>query len=322
MSGLAIRPGFPGARIVGVGDYRPARLMTNDDLSKIVETSDEWIMSRVGISTRHIASEDETIVSMGAAAAAKAVAASGVDPELIDLVLLGSCTLPLPVPSAAPRVASEIGAVNAAALDINAACSSFCYGLAQASDAIRGGSARHVVVVGSEMFSRPFMDWTDRSICVIFGDGAGAAVVSGSEVNGIGPVIWGADGTRASAIAIPDGDKYIRMEGQAVYRWASSELKHIAGEACEAAGVSVDELAAFIPHQANVRIIDALGRALGIDPAKVSHDIVTTGNTSAASIPLALARMIDEGALPSGAPVLLFGFGAGLTYAAQVVTAP
>ncbi len=322
MSGLAVRTGSPGARIVGVGDYRPARLMTNEEMSKIVDTSDEWIVSRVGVSTRHIAADDESVVSMGSAAAAKAVAASGLDPELIDLVLLGSCTQPVPMPAGAPRIASDIGAVNAAALDINAACAGFCYGLAQAADAIRAGSARHVVVVGSELFSRPFMDWTDRTICVIFGDGAGAAVVSGSDVNGIGPVIWGADGSRFNTISIPEGDKYIRMEGQAVYRWASSELKHIAGEACEAAGVRVDELAAFIPHQANVRIIDALARSLGIDPAKVSRDIVATGNTSAASIPLAMSRMIDEGLLPSGAPVLFFGFGAGLTYAAQVVTAP
>jgi 3-oxoacyl-[acyl-carrier-protein] synthase-3 len=322
VTGLAVRAGSPGAQIVSFGDYRPTKVMTNADLEKIVDTSDEWIRSRVGIETRHIAADDESVVSMAAAAAAKAVAASGLDPALIDLVLLGSCTMRVPIPSGAPRVATEIGAVNAAALDINAACSSFCYGLAQAADAIRGGSARHVVVAGSELFSRPFIDWNDRSTCVIFADGAGAVVVSGSDTNGIGPVIWGADGNRANAIAIPEDDGFLRMEGQAVYRWAALELRGMAKKACDAAGVTVDELAAFIPHQANARIIDHLANDLGISLDKVAHDVVNTGNTSAASIPLAMARMSSEGLLPSGAPVLLFGFGAGLTYAAQVVTAP
>ncbi|MEP7054455.1 MAG: beta-ketoacyl-ACP synthase III [Actinomycetota bacterium] len=321
MTGLAIRAGSPGAQIVSFGDHRPANVMTNADLEKIVETSDEWIRSRVGIETRRIAAADESMVSMASSAAAKAVASSGIDPLEIDLVLLGSCTLPAPIPSGAPRVATEIGAVNAAALDVNAACSSFCYALAQAADAIRGGSARHVVVVGSEMFSRPFIDWTDRGTCVIFADGAGAVVVTGSEVNGIGPVIWGADGSRADTFEIPEGG-YLKMEGQAVYRWAALELKGIAKQACDAAGVTVDELAAFVPHQANLRIVDHIAKDLGIDPAKVARDVINTGNTSAASIPLALARMSNEGLLPSGAPVLLFGYGAGLTYAAQVVTAP
>ena len=321
MTGLAVRPGAPGARIVSFGDYRPANVMTNADLEKIFDTSDEWIRSRVGIESRHIAGDDESMVSMAAAAAGKAVAASGIDPLEIDLVLLGSCTLPTPIPSGAPRVATEIGAVNAGALDVNAACSSFCYGLAQAADAIRGGSARHVVVVGSEKFSKPFIDWTDRSLAVIFADGAGAVVVSGSEDNGIGPVIWGADGSKAHTFDIP-ASGFLQMEGQAVYRWAALELKGIAKRACDAAGVSVDELAAFIPHQANLRIVDHIAADLGIDPAKVARDVVHTGNTSAASIPLALARMSGEGLLPSGAPVLLFGYGAGLTYAAQVVTAP
>jgi 3-oxoacyl-[acyl-carrier-protein] synthase-3 len=321
VTGLAVRPGPRGAQIISFGDYRPTHVMTNADLEQIFDTSDEWIRSRVGIESRHIAAADESMVSMASAAAAKAVAASGLDPLQIDLVLLGSCTLPAPIPSGAPRVATEIGAVNAGALDVNAACSSFCYALAQAADAIRGGSARHVVVVGSEMFSRPFIDWTDRNLAVIFADGAGAVVVSGSEVNGIGPVIWGADGTRASTFEIPPGG-YLQMEGQAVYRWAALELKGIAKRACDAAGVSVDELAAFIPHQANLRIVDHIAKDLGIDPAKVARDVVNTGNTSSASIPLALARMSSEGLLPSGAPVLLFGYGAGLTYAAQVVTAP
>jgi 3-oxoacyl-[acyl-carrier-protein] synthase-3 len=198
---------------------------------------------------------------------------------------------------------------------------SFCYALAQAADAIRGGSARHVVVVGSEKFSKPFIDWTDRSLAVIFADGAGAVVVTGSETNGIGPVIWGADGSKAATFEIPAGG-FLQMEGQAVYRWAALELKGLAKQACDAAGVTVDELAAFIPHQANLRIVDHIAKDLGIDPAKVARDVVHTGNTSAASIPLALTRMSSEGLLPSGAPVLLFGFGAGLTYAAQVVTAP
>ena len=322
MTGLATRPGSPGAQILGVGGYLPARVMDNFELETLVETNDEWIRQRVGIESRHIAAADESVVSMAAAASAKAVAASGIDPTAIDLVLVGSCTLPVPIPAGAPRVATDIGAVRAGALDINAACASFSYGLAQAADAIRAGSARYVVVAGSELFSRPFIDWTDRGTCVIFADGAGAAVVGPSQVNGVGPVVWGADGSRASAIEIPDGEPFMKMEGQAVYRWATAELKHVAREACDAAGVAVADLAAFVPHQANLRIIESLGRALGIDPDKVARNVVTTGNTSAASILLALAALQDEGRLPSGEPVLLFGFGAGLAYAAQVVIAP
>jgi len=320
--------GSPGARILGLGGHRPARVMTNDEIAQKVETSDSWIRERTGIVTRHIAAPDEGVDDMAAEAGLKAIAAAGLTPDDIDFVLLGSCTLPSVLPGLAPTLATKIGAHGAGAADINAACSGFSYGLSWAADAVRSGSARHVLVAGSERFSS-WIDWNDRGTCIIFGDGAGAAVVGPSDEPGIGPVTWGSDGNRARLIEVPGRDRlaageaaFVRMDGQAVFRWATTSLAPAARRACELAGIEISDLAAVVPHQANLRIIDALVRALGAEHAVVARDVVDSGNTSAASIPLALSRLVERGEVRTGDQALLFGFGAGLSYAGQVVTCP
>jgi 3-oxoacyl-[acyl-carrier-protein] synthase-3 len=209
------------------------------------------------------------------------------------------------------------------AFDLNAACAGFCYALGAASDAVRAGTSRHVLVIGAEKLSQ-WVDWTDRSTCIIFADGAGAAVVGPADDAdvGIGPVVWGSDGGMADKIFIKDRQSFIVQEGQAVFRWATTALHPVALKACERAGVAPSELAAFVPHQANLRIIEAIARKLGAPQARVATDIINSGNTSSASIPLALSAMIERGELRSGSPVLLLGFGAGISYAAQVITVP
>jgi 3-oxoacyl-[acyl-carrier-protein] synthase-3 len=221
-------------------------------------------------------------------------------------------------------VARRLGIVAPGAYDLNAACAGFCYALASAADAVRAGTARNVLVIGAEKLSQ-WVDWTDRSTCIIFADGAGAAIVGPAEEGeapGIGPVYWGSDGDLADKICIKDRNSFIFQEGQAVFRWATSALAPIALKACEKAGVDPTELAAFVPHQANLRIVEAIARKLGAPQAIVANDIVNAGNTSSASIPLALSRMIERGEVQSGAKALLIGFGAGMCYAAQVITVP
>ena len=210
------------------------------------------------------------------------------------------------------------------AYDLNAACAGFCYALANASDAVRAGTARHVLVIGAEKMTA-WIDPDDRSTCIIFADGAGAAVVgpvADGEPPGIGPVVWGSAGDLAAKIGIPDRYSYMYQEGQAVFRWATTAMHPIAIQACERAGVAVSDLSAFVPHQANLRIIEAIARKLGVPRDRMADDIVHSGNTSSASVPLALARMAERGDLKSGSPALLLGFGAGLCYAAQVITVP
>jgi 3-oxoacyl-[acyl-carrier-protein] synthase-3 len=310
------------ARFLGIGAHRPARVVTNDDLSQSLDTNDAWIQQRVGIASRLIAADDETVADMGVIAGGKALAAAGVEPEDIDLVLLASCSLATPIPGRAPEVAARLGAGggSAGAVDVNGACAGFCYAVSWAADAIKAGSARHVLVVASERLS-DYTDWTDRSTAVIFADGAGAAVIGPAEVDEISRPVWGSDGTRSSAIEATKDDPYMRMEGQAVFRWATA-LGSVARQACEVAEIEPSQLAAFVPHQANLRIIESLARNLGAPQAYISRDIVDTGNTSAASIPQALTRMIERGDVSSGDPVLLLAFGAGLTYAGQVVRMP
>ncbi len=320
---MRIHDGSPGARILAFGEYQPAKVVTNDDLAGLVDTSDEWIRSRVGIASRRLAAPDETVADMAVAAAGKALAASGLPAGDIDLVIVATCTPETLIPNTAAVVATRLGIAAPGAYDLNAACAGFCYALAAASDAVRAGSARHVLVIGAEKLSQ-WVDWTDRSTCIIFADGAGAAVVgpAGAGEAGIGPVVWGSDGGMADKIYIKDRDSFIVQDGQAVFRWATTALHPVAARACEEAGVEPGELAAFVPHQANLRIIEALARRLGAPQAKVATDIVTAGNTSSASIPLALARMTGRGELASGDKALLIGFGAGVCYAAQVITIP
>jgi 3-oxoacyl-[acyl-carrier-protein] synthase-3 len=322
LAGLATRPTVTGTRILGLGHYRPANVVTNTDLiARGVDTDDEWIKSRVGIAERRWADPDETVVDMAEAAGSKALAASGVNVAEVDLVLVASCTMPTPVPAAAPQLATRLGIVAPGAFDISSGCSGFVYALNVASSAVLTGQARNVLVVAAERFSG-WLDMSDRTTCIIMGDGAGAAVVGPSADIGLGPVVWGSDGAHFDTVAIDELTRTFRQEGQAVYRWATSTMAPIALEACRQAGVDPTELAAFVPHQANLRIIEAIARRLGAPDVLVAKDIVTSGNTSAATIPLALSRMVEHGEIASGAPVLILGFGSGLSYAAQVVLAP
>ena len=322
---MRVTQGAPGARILSFGGYQPARVVTNDELSRSIDTSDEWIRSRVGIASRRIAAPDETVADMAVAAGGKALAGSGLSAADIDLVIVATCTTEVQIPNTAATVARRLGIAAPGAYDMNAACAGFCYALASAADAVRTGTARHVLVIGAEKLSQ-WVDWTDRSTCIIFADGAGAAVVGpvteAEPVPGIGPVAWGSAGELADKIYVTDRNSCIIQEGQAVFRWATTALHPVALEACERAGVKPSELAAFVPHQANLRIIEAIARKLGAPQARVADDIVTAGNTSSASIPLALSRMIEHGELGSGDAALLIGFGAGICYAAQVVTLP
>jgi 3-oxoacyl-[acyl-carrier-protein] synthase III len=314
-----------GARILAFGGYQPARVVTNDELAETVETNDEWIRSRVGIASRRIAAPDETVADMATAAGGKALAASGLAPSDIDLVIVATCTPETTIPNTAATVARRLGIHAPGAYDLNAACAGFCYALASASDSVRAGGARNVLVIGAEKLSQ-WIDWTDRSTCIIFADGAGAAVVSAvaepDDEAGVGPVAWGSVGEMADKIYISDRNSFIFQEGQTVFRWATTALYPIALEACEKAGIKPSELAAFVPHQANLRIVEALARKLNAPQAIVADDIVHAGNTSAASIPLALSRMIERGDLASGDLVLLLGFGGGICYAGQVIKIP
>jgi len=317
-------PPAAGARIISLGGYQPGNVVTNDDLAAQVDTSDEWIRSRVGIISRRFAGPDESVADMAVVAGGKALAGSGLAPADIDLVIVASCSAEAPIPNASAMVAHRLGIVAPGAYDLNAACAGFCYALATASDAVRAGTARHVLVIGSEKMTA-WIDPHDRSTCIIFADGAGAAVVgpvADGEPAGIGPVVWGSAGDLAAKIGIPDRHSYMYQEGQAVFRWATTAMHPIAIQACERAGVAVSELSAFVPHQANLRIVEAIARRLGVPRERVADDIVHAGNTSSASIPLALARMTERGDLKSGSPVLLLGFGAGMCYAAQVITVP
>lgn len=319
---MQIAQAAPGARILGMGHHQPTNVVTNADLiARGVETTDEWIQSRVGIAERRIALTDESVVDMAEAAGSKAIAASGVDASEIDLVIVATCTMENSIPNAAAQLATRLGISSPGAFDINAACAGFVYATAQASAAVLTGQARNVLVVGSEKLST-YTDPEDRSTNIIFADGAGAAVIGRSDEPGIGPVVWGSDGSHATTIEIPADGQYIVQEGQAVFRWATGQLAPVAIEACTRAGIDPSEIAAFIPHQANLRIIEAIARKVGATNAVIARDIVTAGNTSAASIPLAMSRMVERGEIPSGAPVLIIGFGAGLTFASQVVLAP
>jgi 3-oxoacyl-[acyl-carrier-protein] synthase-3 len=313
-----------GSRIISVGHYQPSRVLTNDDLAQMVDTNDAWIRDRVGIATRRIASGDESVADMAAAAAEKALASSGLTAAEIDLVVVATCTSVDRCPNVASRVANKLGINAPGAFDLNTACSGFSYALGTVDHAIRAGASRNAIVVGAEKLS-DFTDWTDRSTCIIFGDGAGAAVLTATgeeEPAGVGPVIWGSAPEKGDAVRIEGWRAYIQQEGQAVYRWATTALAPIALQACERAGVDPSEIAAFVSHQANTRIIDAIARRLNLPNAIIAKDIVESGNTSAASVPLALSKLVEKREVPSGAPVLLFGFGGGLTYAGQVVRCP
>ncbi|MBL6275901.1 ketoacyl-ACP synthase III [Micromonospora fiedleri] len=312
-----------GSRILSLGHYQPSRVVTNNDIAQLVDTNDEWIRDRVGIVSRRIAG-DETVADMAAAAADKALANSGLTAADIDLVVVATCTSVDRSPNVACRVADKLGISAPGAFDVNTACSGFAYALGTVDHAIRAGASRNAIVIGAEKLSE-FTDWTDRSTCIIFGDGAGAAVVTATgadEAPGVGPVVWGSVPERGDAVRIEGWRPYVAQEGQTVFRWATTALAPLALQACERAGVDPSELAAFVPHQANTRIIDGIAKRLNIPQAIIAKDLVESGNTSAASIPLALSKLVERREVPSGAPVLLFGFGGGLTYAGQVIRCP
>jgi 3-oxoacyl-[acyl-carrier-protein] synthase-3 len=288
--------GAAGSRIISLGHYQPSRVLTNDDLAQMVDTNDEWIRDRVGIVTRRIAAGEETVADMAAAAAEKALAGSGLTAAEIDLVAVATCSSVDRCPNVATRVAARLGIVAPAAYDLNTACSGFSYALATADHAIRAGSARNAIVVGSEKLS-DFTDWTDRATCIIFGDGAGAAVVTpvaDGKPTGIGPVVWGSAPEKGESVRIEGWRPYIQQEGQAVFRWATTALAPVALQACERAGVDPSEIAAFVAHQANGRIIDGIAKRLNLPNAVVSKDIAESGNTSAASVPLAFSKLVQK----------------------------
>ena len=319
---IRLRTGAPGAQILGLGSYRPRRRVTNDELAQVMDTNDEWIQSRVGIAERRWASEDETLVDMAVAAGGKALAASGLSPDEVDLVILASASLRAPIPGIGPQVAHRLGIPRPGSFDLNAGCAGFCYALGMASDAIRTGDATNALVVGVERLT-DVTDQTDRSTAVIFADGAGAAVVGASSEPGVGPVAWGSDGDQHNAIEIAAGRSTMTMAGQAVYRWATTKLTEALVEAMDKAGVTAADIDVFAPHQANLRIVESMAKKLGFDENTViARDIVQSGNTSAASIPLALTALLESGDAKSGDLALVLGYGAGLTFAGQVLRLP
>lgn len=332
MSAISVPDVLHHARITGVGGYRPEQVVPNSEIIGPIDSSDAWIRERSGIESRHRAAPDETVVDMSEHAARAALEHAGLTADQLDGVLVATVTHPYQTPGAAPEVAMRLGS-TAAAFDISAACAGYCHAISVANDMVRVGTAEHVLVVGVEKML-DFTDPEDRGSAFIFGDGAGAVIVSRSTTPGIGPTVWGSDGgqrrlitQRSSWIELRE-DRDLRwpaivMEGPSVFRWAVWSMAKEAQRALDAAGVTADDLDAFIPHQANVRIIDQMAKALRL-PADlpVARDIRTTANTSAASIPLAMDRMIREGEVDSGGLALQIGFGAGLVWAAQVVTIP
>ncbi|MFE0517369.1 beta-ketoacyl-ACP synthase III [Streptomyces sp. NPDC058954] len=310
-----------GSRIAAIGHYQPARVLTNEDLAGMVDTSDEWITSRVGIRTRHIAGPDEPVDELAAHAAAKALAGAGLAPADIDLVLVATSTAVDRSPNMAARVAARLGIPSPAAMDVNVVCAGFTHALATADHAVRAGASARALVIGADKMT-DVTDWTDRTTCVLVGDGAGAAVVEASEEAGIGPVLWGSVPEMGHAVRIEGTPARFAQEGQSVYRWATTQLPPIARKACERAGLEPADLAAVVLHQANLRIIEPLAEKIGAVNAVVARDVVDSGNTSAASIPLAFSKLVEQGAVSTGDPVLLFGFGGNLSYAGQVVHCP
>ncbi|HLR93236.1 MAG TPA: beta-ketoacyl-ACP synthase III [Jiangellaceae bacterium] len=321
------------AAILGLGVYRPSRRIPNAEIVDRLDSSDEWIRQRSGIRARRWAAEDETVIAMSVAAGRDAIKDAGLTGADIDGVIVSTVSHLYQTPSAAAEIAHELGSLGAA-FDISAACAGFCYGLAMAADGIRSGSNTNVLVIGVERLS-DLTDRDDRSSAFIFADGAGAVVVGPSAEAGVGPVVWGSQGEHLDlirqreswfeAMAADDGPRvpHLIMEGNPVFRWASFEMAKVAQRALDVAGVSAEDLDVFIPHQANDRITDALARTLKL-PAHIpiARDIVEQGNASAASVPLAMQTMLEEGTAHSGDLALMIGFGAGLVYAAQVARVP
>ncbi|MFD2028814.1 beta-ketoacyl-ACP synthase III [Promicromonospora aerolata] len=321
------------SRILAIGAERGEIVVTNDDIAGPIDSSDEWIRQRTGIVTRRRAGADKDVLDLAEAAANKTLHAAGLVGADIDAVIISTITHMHMTPSAAAVLAERIGATPAAAYDVSAACAGYAYGIGQADALVRAGLARHVLVIGAEKLSE-IIDPTDRSISFLLGDGAGAAIVGPSDTPGIGPTVWGSDGAKATAIRQTHswtelredpslGWPTLRQDGPTVFKWAGFQMAPIAEKAMAEAGVTAEDIQVFIPHQANMRIIDQMKKQLGLpDTVVIARDIAETGNTSAASIPLAAERLLTEGQAKSGDLALQIGFGAGLVYAAQVVVLP
>jgi 3-oxoacyl-[acyl-carrier-protein] synthase III len=326
----ATGPAF--TRILGLGASRGDLVVPNDDIVAPMNSSDEWIRQRTGVIERRRASKERGVIDMSVEAAIEAIERSGIDASRIGAVIVSTVSNTVTTPSVAALLADRIGATPAAAFDISAACAGYTYAIAQADSLVRTGLAEYVLVVGAEklsLFAKP----TDRTISFLLADGAGAAVVGPSETPGISQTVWGSDGSKWDAVGMDatyeqyrDGEAewpMMRQEGPTVFRWAVWEMAKVAKQALEAAGITADQLAAFIPHQANMRIIDELAKQLGLpETVVIARDIATTGNTSAASIPLATHRLLEENPEVSGGLALQIGFGAGLVFGAQVVVLP
>ena len=339
------------SRIHGIGAFRPDVIVSNDDVCQWIDSSDEWIRQRTGIVTRHRADKGTSVVDMAEFAGREALEKAGIDGSALGAVIVSTVTHPFATPSAAAQVADRLGATPAPAYDVSAACAGYCYGIAQADALVRSGAAEYVLVVGVEKLS-DFIDNTERTISFLLGDGAGAVVVGPSDTPGIGPSVWGSDGSKSGAIGMThsmlevrelslaaesDGTlpasvlaeretklwPTLRQDGQTVFRWAVWEMAKAAQQALDAAGITSADLSAFVPHQANMRIIDEMAKQLKLpESVVIARDIADAGNTSAASIPLATHRLLTEHPELSGKLSLQIGFGAGLVFGAQVVVLP
>ena len=319
-------------RIYALGAARGNQVVSNDDIAGPIDSSDEWIRQRTGVATRNRAAEDQSMMDLAVEASKEAIAKSGVDPSEIGAVILATISFPYQTPSGASLLSELVGAQGAAAYDISAACAGYCYGIAQADALVRSGLCKYVLVVGAEKLS-DFISPTDRTISFLLGDGAGAAIVGASDHPGISKTIWGADGSSwdkvgmtGSILDFRDGKTpwpTLTQEGQTVFRWAVWEMSKVAKQALDAAGIEASDLSALVMHQANLRIIDEFAKQMKLpDTVVIAKDIVETGNTSAASVPLAMHRILEEKKVASGGFALQIGFGAGLTFAAQVVELP
>jgi 3-oxoacyl-[acyl-carrier-protein] synthase-3 len=313
------------ARVIGWGKYLPEKVLTNQELERLVNTSDAWILSRTGIRERRIAADNETASSMAVRASRGALEVSGLKPDSLDLVITATCTPEHIFPACASSVQHSLGANKAAAFDVNAACSGFIYALATACQFIGSGAYNNILVVGSEVYSR-ILDWKDRNTCVLFGDGAGAVVVqAGDSSPGMLSFALGNDGSRANSIYAPgpcglnSGPYYITMNGPEVFKFAVNVLCLATRQVVKAAGLDLSDIELIIPHQANTRILKSAAKALELPPEKVFINVDRYGNTSAASIPIALCEAVKQGRLKDGDYIVLVGFGGGLSWAAMAL---
>lgn len=318
---LKSRQSAPGSRITGFGHYQPERVVTNDELSTMVDTSDEWIRTRTGIVTRHLAADDEKLPALAAAAGRDALGNAGVTAAQVDLVIVASTSIADRSPNTAGRVSAALGMDSPAVIDVNVACSGFEHSLALADQAIRSGSAATALVIGAERLSG-FTDWTDRSTCVLTADGAGAMVVQAADAAFVGPVAWGSVPELVEAVRITEPTNTFTQEGRGIFRWAITHAADAARRAIDVAGLTPDDITVFAPHQANLRIIEPLTEQLGFGDRVVLTDITESGNTSTASIPMGMSKWWQAGRIPAGVPALLFGFGGGFAYAGQVIITP